>query len=124
MHRALFSVVAVFLALIGLVLLLNPESYLSIYVIDYDTGMDFAARRFAPVVLAMAVVLWLARNLSDFVFVKQLCWMAVLAFWAVAATGVHAWATGQAGAAILVAAATEVVVGALFVVAATRLAKA
>ncbi|WP_300581959.1 hypothetical protein [Marivita sp.] len=64
MHRTPFLVVGAFVALIGLVLLVAPESYFQLYAIDYVPGMDFPARRFALAVLALGALLISARRLE------------------------------------------------------------
>ena len=114
MHRHLFLITGVFLVFIGVVLLISPDSYLRIYVVDYSTGMDFAARRFSPAVIGLGVLLIAARDLEENRFLGVLCVTSTLAFLGVAATGGYAWLTGVAKPAILVAVAIEVVLAALF----------
>jgi hypothetical protein len=114
MHRTPFLVVGAFVALIGLVLLVAPESYFQLYAIDYVPGMDFPARRFAPAVLALGALLISARGLEPGPFVATLSLISALAFLGVAATGVQAWSAGIARPAILGAAFLELAVALIF----------
>ncbi|WP_439524654.1 hypothetical protein [Marivita sp.] len=121
MHRWLFPGTGLFLILVGAVLLLDPQSYLGLYATSYDPGMDFPARRFSPAVLALGVVLILARTLERGPFLTSLCLISGLAFLGVAATGVHAWTSGTARPAILAAATIEVVIASLYLLVARRM---
>ncbi len=114
MHRTPFLVVGAFVALIGLVLLVAPESYFQLYAIDYVPGMDFPARRFASAVLALGALLISARRLEPGPFVASLSLISALAFLGVAATGVQAWSAGIARPAILGAAVLEIAVALVF----------
>ncbi|WP_292288781.1 hypothetical protein [Marivita sp.] len=114
MHRRLFLLTGGFLIAVGLVLLFAPQAYVSLYAVDYAAGMDFPARRFAPVVLAMGTVLVLARTHASERFLLDLSLIAAAAFLAVAATGLHAWLTGVARPTILAAAAVEALLATAF----------
>jgi hypothetical protein len=114
MHRWLLLATGVFVLLIGAVLLVAPQSYFQLYATDYGSGMDFPARRFSPAVLALGVVLILARSLHPGPFLASLCLICALAFLGVAATGLLAWSQGIARPSILGAASIEVVIAALF----------
>lgn len=114
MHRTPFLVVGAFVALIGLVLLVAPDSYFQLYAIDYVPGMDFPARRFAPAVLALGALLISARGLEPGPFVATLSLISALAFLGVAVTGVQAWSAGIARPAILGAAVLEITVALVF----------
>lgn len=114
MHRTPFLVVGAFVALIGLVLLVAPESYFQLYAIDYVPGMDFPARRFAPAVLALGALLISARRLESGPFVATLSLISALAFLGVAVTGVQAWSAGIARPAILGAAVLEIAIALVF----------
>jgi hypothetical protein len=118
--KALLVATGVFVILIALVLLVDPESYFRLYATAYDPAMVFPARRFAPAVLALGVVLIAARSLKDGPFLRTLCVLTALAFLGVAGTGLQAWVSGTARAAILGAAAVEVVIAALFLLAAKQ----
>lgn len=115
MHRWLFLATGGFVVLIGLVLLVAPQSYFQLYATQYDPGMDFPARRFSPAVLALGVVLIVARALEAGRFLATLSLICALAFLGVAATGLHAWSTDIARPAILGAAVIEAVIAALFI---------
>ncbi|MCK0148886.1 hypothetical protein MWU54_02530 [Marivita sp. S6314] len=124
MRRVLLLLTGLFVIAIGAVLLIAPQTYLSLYVVAYDPGMDFAARRFAPAVLGLGVLLCLARSLPDGQFLTSLCAICGLAFLGVAVTGGHAWLSGQAKDTILVAAAIECVIAVLFLATAAKGARA
>lgn len=114
MQRALFLLVGAFVVLIGLVLLVIPDSYFRFYAVSYVPGMDFPARRFAPAVLALGAVLIVARHLVPGRFLATLCLISGLAFLGVAATGVLEWSRGIARPMILGAATLEGIIAALF----------
>ena len=114
MHRVVFLIVGAFVSLIGLVLLLAPDSYFQLYATNYVSGMDFPAQRFAPAVCALGIVLICARRLEAGPFVATLCLISALAFVGVAGTGVQAWTAGIARPAILGAAAFEIAVALVF----------
>ncbi len=73
MHRAAFLGVGGFVVCIGLVLLVAPDSYFQLYATTYVPGMDLPARRFAPAVVALGVVLICARELEPGRFLRMLC---------------------------------------------------
>lgn len=114
MRRVLFLATGVFVILIGAVLLVAPEIYIRLYIVEYAPGMDFAARRFAPALVGLGALLLFARDLPSGRFLTALCAITGVVFWGVAATGLHAWSTDVAKPSILVAAAVEVILGALF----------
>lgn len=116
-YRALYTVAGVFALLLGVVLVLIPQLYLSLYLALYDPAMAFPAQRFAPAIIGLGALLLLARDLPDGPFASRFAGLSSLVWFAVAATGVFHFATGVATSAILVAAAIEVGLGALFVVA-------
>lgn len=114
MHRAAFLGVGGFVVFIGLVLLVAPDSYFQLYATTYVPGMVLPARRFAPAVVALGVVLICARELKPGRFLRMLCLTSAVAFIGVAATGVQAWSAGVARPTILGAAALEIVVALVF----------
>ncbi|SHH31511.1 hypothetical protein [Marivita hallyeonensis] len=124
MARGLVAVTGVFVFLVGALLVLSPESYLRVYATEYVPGMDFPARRFAPALLGMGIVLMMARTLPNGRFLTALCVITGLVFFVVAATGVHAWATEAAKSAILWAAAFEIALGVLLLAAARSVRRA
>lgn len=113
-HRIVLLLTAAFVILIGAILLIAPEVYLQLYAADYLPGMDFGVRRFAPAVLGLGALLFLARDLPVGRFLVSLCLLTGLVFWGVAGTGLHAYLTGAARHTIMIAAAVEIVIGAVF----------
>ncbi len=116
MFKLLMTIVGLFAGLLGVVLLVMPQVYLSLYVVDYTPQMDFAAQRFAPVVIGLGALLFSVRNAAPSPIVVALTGIAALVWFGVAGTGVFHYATGIAGASILVAAASEAVLGVIFAV--------
>ncbi|OSQ51259.1 hypothetical protein [Marivita geojedonensis] len=124
MVRALLLATGLFVALIGALLMVAPQAYFQFYATEYVSGMDFPARRFSPALLALGALLIMARSLESGPFLSRLCLLTGLAFLAVAATGVHDWASGIARPAILGAAGLEVAVGVVFLWSAHRMKRA
>ena len=114
MQRWLFLATGCFVSFVGLVLLLAPHSYFQLYATQYDPGMDLPARRFAPAVVALWVVLIMARSRSPGRFLASLSLICALAFLGVAATGLLAWSSGVARPTILWAAVVEGSIAVLF----------
>ena len=117
-YRALYTVTGLFAVLLGVILVLIPQLYLSLYLALYDPAMGFPTQRFAPAVIGLGALLLLARDLPAGRFTTRFAGIAALVWFGVAATGVYHYATGIATEAILVAAVTEVILGALFLMAA------
>lgn len=104
-------------------LFIAPHSYFQFYAASYDPGMDFPARRFAPAVLALGVVLIFARQLEPGRFLAALCLICGLAFLGVAATGGQVWLAGVVRPLILGAAVSEIVIAGVFLVLGMRMRK-
>lgn len=120
MYRWLFLISGVFALLLGVLLIVAPQIYLSLYVETYGTPMAFAAQRLAPAIMGLGALLLLARSQPEGPFVVRFAALSSLVWFGVAATGVFHFQTGVANSNILVAAGTEVVLGALFLMAAKR----
>jgi len=119
MYRLLFAVTGLFAALLGVILLLAPHAYLSLYVPVYDPiNMPFAAQRLAPAIIGLGGLLWIARNLPPSPFACAFASLTAAVWFGVAATGVFHYLTGTATVAILIAALTEIILGSLFLAAA------
>ena len=56
MFKPLFTVTGLFAVVLGVLLLASPETYLSLYALDYTPAMNFPAQRFAPVILGVSSV--------------------------------------------------------------------
>lgn len=106
---------AVFLALF-VILLVAGRAYVTTYGVAPGEGSAFLARRAAPLFAGLAVTLWLLRDLPVGTARDGLCYGLAVIWFGIAATGVYEFGTGQAGAAILIAAAAEVVGGLVFLV--------
>lgn len=117
-YRFLYTVTGLFALALSALLLLAPRVYLSLYVEDYDPAMAFAAQRLAPAILGLGALLLLARDLPDGAFAARFAGFASLVWFGVAGTGVFHFATGIATPMILAAAASEALLGLLFLLAA------
>jgi hypothetical protein len=73
MRRPLLLATGLFVILIGVVLLVSPENYIRRFVVEYAAGMEFAARRFAPALIRLGVLLLFARDLPRGRFLSALC---------------------------------------------------
>ncbi|PVA08218.1 hypothetical protein [Thalassorhabdomicrobium marinisediminis] len=120
MYAALFSLTGVFLIAVGGVLFAAPEAYLSLYVPSDVAEASFAARRLAAPVCGLGGLLLLARNLPTGAFASRVAWLISAVWLGVAATGIFHFLTGAATRAILIAAATEVILALLFGLAALQ----
>jgi len=117
MYRGLFTLVGLFALLLGAILLLAPRAYLSLYVPVYDPiNMPFAAQRLSPAIGGLGALLLLASTLPPSLFASRFAALTAVVWFGVAATGVFHYVSGTATFAILVAALTEVILGALFLV--------
>jgi len=111
MYKILLRIAAAVVGLIGCVLLVAPELYLSLYAVSYDAHMDFPSQRFAPVLVGVAGMLIVLSNQPPSRTLSQICLIAALVLFAVALTGVYHFAQGVASVSVLVAAASEVGLG-------------
>ena len=117
MYRALFISVGLGVMAVGAVLVLWPQLYLSLYV-TYDPAMAFPARRFAPALIGLGALMLAARSLPPGPFPARFALLAAAVWVGIAATGVAAYLAGTAGGGILIASATELLLGGLFFAAA------
>ena len=123
-YRPLLGVTAIGACALGLLLLLAPKVYLTLYVPSYSADMAFAAQRLAPAVIGLAALLWIARGLTAGAFSTQFTLIAACVWFGVAASGVFHFATGVATANILIAASLEVILGLLFLLASRQMRNA
>ena len=121
MFKPLFTFVGLFTLVLGVILIVAPRAYLSLYVPDFQVSMVFAAQRLAPAIIGLGALLLLARDLARGVFAARFAALMSLVWFGVAATGVFHYATGVAAAGILIAGVTEVILGTLFVIAARQM---
>lgn len=121
MYRVLFTVTGLFALALGVLLLVAPQAYLSLYVQIEGVQSLFAAQRLAPAIAGLGALLLLARSAEAGPFASRFAALTSLVWFGVAATGVYHFTSGVAGPAILVAAASEVVLGLLFLLAARQI---
>lgn len=120
----MFRIVAIVTAVacLGLfaVLFGNGASYVATFAIQPDQGAGFVARRAAPVFAGLAVILWVLRDLPVGTARDGICLGMVVLWLGIAATGVYEYTSGQAGGAILIASAVELLAALAFWVARRR----
>ncbi|WP_439142731.1 hypothetical protein [Pseudooctadecabacter sp.] len=115
MFRILFTITGAFALVLGVILLMAPQAYLSLYVPQYDpVNMPFAAQRLSPAIMGLGALLLLASTLPPGAFASRFSGLTALVWVGVAATGVFHYLTGTATFAILVAAGSEIALGVLF----------
>ena len=121
MYRPLLSVVGIFAVLLGFVLLCAPMVYLSLYIAAPTADMAFPAQRLSPAIIGLGALIWAARDLPAGPIPATFTLIAAFVWFGVAATGLFHFATGVATFGILVAALTEVILGALFLLASRQI---
>lgn len=112
--RLAASLTALICAILVPILLLEPASYMGTYGVQSTDAADFMSRRAAPTLLGFAVLLWLARDADPSPIRRAISAGVIVCFAGIAATGIYEFATGTASWAILVAAAGELVIAAVF----------
>lgn len=121
MFKPLFTLVGAAGVLLGIVLIIAPRAYLSLYVPEFEDAMGFAAQRLSPAIIGLGALLILARDLPRGAFASRFATLTALVWFGVAATGVFHYFSGLATVGILVAGGTEIILGLLFVIAARQM---
>jgi len=121
MYRPLMTVVGIVAMVLGVLILFAPRLYLSLYVPGYAPDMAFAAQRLAPAVIGLGALMWVVRDLPAGAVASKVSLIAALVWAGVAATGVFHYATGAASFNIVIAAASEVILALLFLVASRQM---
>ncbi len=113
-----FQLVAVLTALafvaLFVILLVNSAGYIGTYGLAPDAGADFMARRAAPMFIGLAVLLWWLRDLPAGTARDGVCFGMAALWCGIAVTGLYEFVRGQAGFAIVIAAAAELLAAAAF----------
>ena len=121
MFKPLFTLVGLFACILGVILIVAPNVYLSLYVPAFEDNMVFAAQRLAPAIIGLGGLLLLSRDLPQGVYTARFATLTSLVWFGVAATGLYHYATGIATFGIVIAAVTEVALGSLFLIAARQM---
>lgn len=124
LYRSLFTIIGIAAMALGVVLIVAPGLYLSLYTDAFGPEMAFPTQRFAPAVVGLGALLLLARDLPAGPFAARFSLLSAMVWFGVAATGLYHFSIGAAQASIVVAAGTEVILGALFVIAARQCTRA
>lgn len=113
-YRLAATLTAIIYVILFPILLLVPDSYMATYGVTSTDAAAFMSRRSAPVLLAFAAVLWLARDAEPSPARRAICAGVIVCFAGIALTGIYEFATGLAAWPILIAAAGELLVAAVF----------
>ena len=93
-------------------LLFAPEQYLQVY--GVDDGI-FMVRRVSPMFLGFAILLWSGRDAMPSPLRHGVALGMATAFGGIACTGMHAWWTGDAGPAIIIAVVIEIYIAITYI---------
>uniref|UniRef100_UPI0040470FDC hypothetical protein n=1 Tax=Yoonia sp. TaxID=2212373 RepID=UPI0040470FDC len=80
MFRIVAMSVALVCALLFVLLLVLPATYVGTYGIVSGTGSDFMARRASPMFAGFAILLWLARGAERSDLRDAICWAMIITF--------------------------------------------
>jgi hypothetical protein len=116
MFRIAASVTAVVFLALFVILLVAGRAYVTTYGVTPGDGAAFLARRAAPLFAGLAVILWMLRDLPVGAARDGICYGLALIWFGIAATGIFAFASGQASGTILIAATAEVIGGLVFLI--------
>lgn len=100
-----------------LLLAISPATYLATYDVAGDAGGLFMVRRASPMFAGLALLLCLVRDADASPIRDAISASMVVIFGGIAISGMIAFAMGTAGGLILFAAAGELLVAGLFVIA-------
>jgi len=112
--RLAATLVAIICAILFVTLLLFPASYMGIYGVTATDAAAFISRRASPLLLGFAVLMWFARDLRLTPGREAIRLSVIVGFAGIAATGIAEFFIGNASWTILVAAAGELLIAAIF----------
>lgn len=112
--RLAASLTAIVCVILFPILLLAGSSYLATYGVSADGAAVFMARRAAPTLLGLGVLLWLARGAEPSAIRKAISIGVIVTFAGIAATGIYEYVLGIAHWVILVAAFGELIIASVF----------
>ncbi|MEL6959138.1 MAG: hypothetical protein AAGL89_09340 [Pseudomonadota bacterium] len=115
MFRFVFLATGLFCIALGALVIMAPRTYLTLYAVSYSPEMDFAAQRLGAGLIGLGGFMGLIRLLPPSPLALRFALMVALVWVVTALTGVLHFVTGVATANILIAAALEVGLAALFV---------
>lgn len=101
-------------AILFVILLVAPAGYMATYGVSADGSGSFMSRRSAPLMLGLAVLLWFARDLRLTPGREAIRLSMIVIFAGIAATGTAEYLMGHASWTILIAAAGELLIAAVF----------
>lgn len=105
--RLVAMVIAAFCAALSVLWFMDVGVYTDTYGVTADDGTRFFGRRVAPILLGLAVMIYMARNAPPSPLRRAMALGIAVAFAGVGVTGVMAYSDGVASFAILIAAGTE-----------------
>lgn len=118
--RLAATLTAIVCAVLFVIFLLAPQSYSAGYGVPGDAAGEFLGRRASPLLLGLAVMLWSGRNAPASPLRSAVCYGVGVCFAGIAFTGLYEYGRNVASITIVVAAGLEMVVAAVFLLAARR----
>ena len=112
--RLAATFVAFVCAVLFVILLLIPASYMATYGVNATGSAIFMGRRASPLMLGLAVLLFYARDLRMSPAREAIRTAVIVIFAGIALTGILEFMLGNANGTILIAAFAELLVAAVF----------
>jgi hypothetical protein len=97
-----------------------PATFVMLYGASADTGAAFMGRRASSLFLGLAVIFWLAREAPRSTLRDAICYGAAVAFGGAAVTGLWSFLAGTSGLQMILSAAGEAGLAALFALSTRR----
>ena len=116
MYKVACSLTAFVCLVLFVIFLVAPAAYTAGYGVVAGEGGIFFGRRLSPMLLGLAIILWMLRDHADVAVQWAVAITMSVTFAGVAGTGVCAYMTGVAGQTILLAAVGELAIAAAFLV--------
>lgn len=91
-----------------------PATFVMLYGASADAGAAFMGRRASVLFLGLAVIFWLARDAEKSRLRDAICYGAAVTFAGAALTGMWSYIAGTSGPQMILSAAGEAGLGALF----------
>ena len=105
-------IVAAICTALFVIFLVFPATYAPTYGVAADEGALFITRRAAPMFIAPIIILWLAASMPNSPLRRAVAAGFALTFAGIAVTGIAAFLTGTASAAVVIAALGESLIAA------------
>ena len=116
MYKTACTLTALVCLVLFIIFVTIPGSYTAGYGVPADAGGAFLGRRASPMLLGLAILLWMLRDQSDVGVQRAVALAMAVSFAGIALTGVYAFMTGVASQTIVIAALGELVIAGAFLV--------